>query len=529
MPVRPPQQYFDLLPEPILEQIARHVSVRPCRLNWETYITPRDSLALLTGSDALRDAILPLFTHLTIADSGARPAASGIVALVDTPADASHTLALITTLNSSLQSLTIDHQRRHSSAQSWLSVFAERCTEVRTLVIKRAPGPLELLLRAARGRLTALTLGAGLQSVDIIATNCTGLRKLELGFHVFLFPIVFAQRDSLEELSFHLSAFSASTAQHVMQYCRNLHRIEVHVSERSLSGALGQLFASYGPQLRDVRVVGESLTAEHLSVVAAACPNVRLDVEIPVSKTPAEVATAIEMGILAGEAEETFAETVLSMGDRLFALRWSGKRDVRGELNMLGCSNLRKITLTEMRYDGVKVLSALLGIENMVLENIELAFAEHDVWNELDEEMAGGRPCIASAVEEAMYVLSCNAKAVRTFKMTAVPTAQSVFYAFARANSNLKNVHIVFLKGDRPVSRFRKGKGHADGAPDVELHVLQAVDAFAKCTTLQSLVVTDTSYCGIEEAGIMFPAVTWACRLMRKRSANVVVCDVEYS
>lgn len=278
------QSFFDTLSIDALEHVARHVSSRPSRDDWKSFIKAQDVTALLCNITALSTASRSILTSFNM-NYYQRLDYTNDIFMTD-PKGRCYLPEILDAAEDSIQSLKIsDLPRSLRLNDSWILSLANVSSSLDTLDISGIAenAMIDNVLEACRGRIRALRVfcrGDG-KVVQSVAAHCSGLLSLRIvdapDALEELWDTVGSTLLHLDFLVWSKSESVSPTFTNVRENCTSLTKIMFRGVPRELLGDLSQLYMSYGERLVSAGI--QDLDVDMCTSVVHSCPNAVFDCE----------------------------------------------------------------------------------------------------------------------------------------------------------------------------------------------------------------------------------------------------------
>lgn len=495
--------FMNSLPVEVVEVIARHLSTRPNRSDWATFVSPHDAIAVYERGGLLAVALRTQQPSLCISDWRDMFASVLLFERLGVPTERgalflhanieATTVRKVLDASSHFTSITVSGALRQEQALTRL--ITRSCTNVRNFELRAGISDTAFvaLLHARRGHLEALhaSVARSAARVKAVAKCIRGVRELALTevadplHNVWIrggSTLVDVQVD-LDEVGCYAAAFRV-----IRRHCINLRTLVVTGHERCAE-PLTKTLEHYGVQIRTAVLDGFSVT--QCARILQACPKARFEL-LALDGAPAE-----HMAVLG----PTLTALTVSFNDAADA---TGLADA-----VRSCTEIERLDVTDMGFTGSCTLEELLSVRYERLVELRMNISGENL-------------------DMALSLLSnaCNSLHSASFWVLGVTPHPDALDRFVCANNCLYTLRINTFDGRTP--------DNVDVAPSDEEATALAdiIYAAAKSPALMEIVLLEQSVSRVHNNTnavlVRHPTIDNACRPLRQRHAHVHVWGVDY-
>lgn len=245
------------LPESALQRVLRHLSSKPARWNWRSFVDSEDALTALYHCSALRGVARESFKRIVVhvLDNGERELGNlDMVHLRST----NDLIRWCQAAGESLTELAFAADRHRDVArkedESILQALEGNCHFLRRLdfidfeILKT--DMVKASLERTRGRLRQFSTPSLIPRAPAIERHCIGLRKLVLfGSYFNILEILRFAGPTLESIHY-LHPMAKGNFKKIRELCPKLSSILLHAENDGFLSDYADLLCSYGEQVR---------------------------------------------------------------------------------------------------------------------------------------------------------------------------------------------------------------------------------------------------------------------------------------
>lgn len=474
---------LDDLSDEALQNVVRHLSSKPRKVNWTKYVRPQDALTSVHSSSPLSDVASSSFPVITL------PMSHELVA------------EWLQSAGESLVDLTMNRGALHGlgSIEPTLESLVGNSRALRRLDIGHlSPTLPNDLLRATRGRLHELV--ANRWAMKGIELHCMGLRKLVLYVAHYDYPagrgldgMLRAAGSTLESFKIRAESIMCSRKQfeEVREHCPKLSSIHILAFGDATLSAYADLLCSYGAQLRFVHL--HQMSTSLCERVVASCERFRCGLD----RMHADDLLG-KMNVLGTRVTRVRMLLGMSLVEERLCTR-----DISSA--SLSCTRLEQICLDVCSASAASAIKALRCDEMPLLSEFDLNICDVD-------EVGGGGG-------EGLWELSKYAASLRSFSFNGLLQDNAAFEALALGSPTLQRVRLCFP------DNFTFDRG-GEMPAWYQTRVEDVVNTFLDCPKLRQLRLQAG-----ERRKRPLETITNMCRRMQlttKPDLNVTVLGVDY-